>query len=89
MQAPSILSPPDLFDAEHQALLAAQAAHAAGAAAGGAACHQALGELLVAYERLLRETRRLVRRSDRAELEMTRLNQRLQDLAAELREVRK
>ena len=84
MQAPSILSPPDLFDAEHQALLAAQAAHAAGAAAGGTACHQALGELLVAYERLLRETRRLVRRSDRAELEMTRLNQRLQDLAAEL-----
>jgi len=44
----------------------------------------ALGELLTAYERLLRETRRLVRHSDRAELEMTQLNQRLQDLANEL-----
>ncbi|WP_326543168.1 GGDEF domain-containing protein [Pseudorhodoferax sp.] len=71
---------PDLFDAEHRALLAARAAHAA----GPADAHAALGELLAAYERLLRETRRLVRRSDRAELEMTRLNQRLQDLAGEL-----
>ncbi|KQP38946.1 GGDEF domain-containing protein [Pseudorhodoferax sp. Leaf274] len=72
---------PDLFDAEHRALLAARAAHAA----GPACAHEALGELLAAYERLLRETRRLVRRSDRAELEMTQLNQRLQDLAGELR----
>ena len=40
--------------------------------------------LLAAYDRLLRETRRLVRRSDRAELEMTQLNQRLQELAGEL-----
>jgi hypothetical protein len=47
-------------------------------------CRQALGDLLLAYERLLRETRRLVRRSDRAELEMNQLNSRLQDLAAEL-----
>ena len=77
-------SPPDLFDAEHQALVAAQAAHRAGAESGAEACHQALGGLLTAYERLLRETRRLVRRSDRAELEMNQLNQRLQDLAAEL-----
>lgn len=72
--------PPDLFDAEHRALLAARAAHGA----GPAGAHAALGELLTAYERLLRETRRLVRRSDRAELEMTQLNQRLQDLAGEL-----
>jgi diguanylate cyclase (GGDEF)-like protein len=71
---------PDLFDAEHRALLAARAAHAT----GPAGAHTALGELLAAYERLLRETRRLVRRSDRAELEMTQLNQRLQDLASEL-----
>ena len=65
-------------------MLDARAAYEADTAAGGSACHQALGELLAAYERLLRETRRLVRRSDRAELEMTLLNQRLQDLATEL-----
>lgn len=76
--------PPDLFDAEHQALLTAQAAYGAGVEAGAQSCHRALGDLLVAYERLLRETRRLVRRSDRAELEMTQLNQRLHELAAEL-----
>lgn len=76
-------APPDLFDAERQALVAARAVHDAGAG-DPAATHAALGELLASYDRLLRETRRLVRRSDRAELEMTRLNQRLQDLAAEL-----
>lgn len=65
-------------------MLAARAVHEAQAQAGDAGCHQALGDLLAAYERLLRETRRLVRRSDRAELEMTLLNQRLQELAAEL-----
>ncbi len=45
---------------------------------------RALGELTLAYERLLRETRTLVRRSDREELEMNRLNQRLNELAQEL-----
>jgi diguanylate cyclase (GGDEF)-like protein len=78
---------PDLFDAEHQALQAARAAYDAHdicATAQPAPCRQALGELLAVYERLLRETRRLVRRSDRAELEMNQLNLRLQDLAAEL-----
>ncbi|MCZ2498794.1 diguanylate cyclase [Xylophilus sp. Kf1] len=77
-------SPPDLFDAEHRTLLAAQAAHADPSAAAAPACHQALGDLLAGYERLLRETRRLVRRSDRAEREMNELNQRLQELAREL-----
>ena len=75
---------PDLFDAEHQALEAAREVHRAHVGAGQAPCHQALGDLLSAYERLLRETRRLVRRSDRAELEMNQLNMRLQDLAAQL-----
>jgi diguanylate cyclase (GGDEF)-like protein len=69
----------DLFAAENQALLAAKAAQSASAPDG-----QALGELITAFERLLRETRRLVRRSDKAELEMNQLNMRLQDLAAEL-----
>nr|WP_315430105.1 GGDEF domain-containing protein [uncultured Albidiferax sp.] len=76
--------PPDLFGAEHRALMAGKAAYETCSVAPTGPCHQALGELLTAYERLLRETRRLVRRSDRAELEMTQLNQRLQDLANEL-----
>ncbi len=80
----SAAAPPDLFDAEHQALEAARKVHQAHHACPPAPCHQALGELLSAYEKLLRETRRLVRRSDRAELEMNQLNMRLQDLAAQL-----
>lgn len=76
-------APSDLFDAEARALEAARAAFDAGTADAGS-CHQALGDLLGAYERLLRETRRLVRRSDRSELEMNQLNQRLQHLAEQL-----
>lgn len=77
-------SPPDLFEAEHCALLAGQAAYKACSSATAGPCHQALGHLLTAYERLLRETRRLVRRSDRAELEMTQLNHQLQELTNQL-----
>lgn len=44
----------------------------------------ALEGLLASFERLLRETRRLVDRSDRAEREMNDLNQRLKSLAIEL-----
>lgn len=77
-------TPPDLFDAEHQALEAARAVYLAHDGAAHISCRQALGDLLASYERLLRETRRLVRRSDRAELEMNQLNMRLQDLAAQL-----
>ncbi len=82
MEASSAL--PDLFDAEHRALMAGQAVYESDSLASDTPCRQAFGDLLTAYERLLRETRRLVRRSDRAELEMTQLNQRLQDLANEL-----
>ncbi|MFM9925008.1 GGDEF domain-containing protein [Variovorax sp. H27-G14] len=87
-------TPPDLFEAESRALLAARASYAASeasadsddnaTAAQPAPCRQALGELLTTYERLLRETRRLVQRSDRAEREMNQLNLRLQHLAGEL-----
>ncbi len=73
----------DLFDVELRALGAAR--EALDAPDVGAATHrQALGGLIVAYERLLRETRRLVRRSDREEFEMNQLNQRLHELAQEL-----
>lgn len=80
----SISAPPDLFEAEHRALLMARAVHESCGHEEGMACRQALGDLLNAYERLLRETRRLVRRSDRAELEMSQLNQRLKELADQL-----
>lgn len=77
-------TPPDLFEAENQALLVARSVYQRHEGLEEAPCRQALGDLLVAYERLLRETRRLVRRSDRAELDMNQLNLRLQDLAAQL-----
>ncbi len=77
------MPPPDLFDQENLALAAARAIHA-DAAASAEQQQRALGELISSYERLLRETRRLIRRSDREELEMNQLNQRLHDLAAEL-----
>jgi diguanylate cyclase (GGDEF)-like protein len=70
---------PDLFASEQAALDAARAAHA-----GDGDAQQALGELLGHYERLLRETRRLVQRSDRAERNMNLLNLRLQELASQL-----
>lgn len=73
----------DIFESEHQALLAAQTVLDRGDA-DAATSREALGALLGAYERLLRETRRLVKRSDRTELEMNQLNQRLRELAGEL-----
>lgn len=77
------MAEPDLFDTENSAL-----AHARGIFLDGeasAATYRAtLGELIGHYERLMRETRRLIRRSDREELEMNRLNHRLQELAQEL-----
>ena len=60
---------PDLFQNENEALEKARAIHAtAGAHAGD--YRQSLGELIAHFERLMRETRRLIRRSDRAEREM-------------------
>ncbi|MDQ7989997.1 MAG: GGDEF domain-containing protein [Candidatus Dactylopiibacterium sp.] len=72
----------DLFAHEHDALSSARAVYEN--AAGESACRAALGELMAHYERLLREMRRLIRRSDREEFEMNRLNQRLNELAGEL-----
>ncbi|ABM33494.1 GGDEF domain-containing protein [Paracidovorax citrulli] len=81
----AMATPPDLFESENRALLSARAAYEACHTPGhGEGCRQALGDLLAAYERLLRETRRLVRRSDRAELEMNQLNQQLTELAEQL-----
>jgi diguanylate cyclase (GGDEF)-like protein len=74
---------PDLFDQENRALLSARDAYSH--ETGDAQLYRdALGELISCYGRLLRETRRLIRRSDREEFEMNQLNSRLHELASEL-----
>ncbi|SPB17702.1 diguanylate cyclase [Caballeronia novacaledonica] len=62
-------SSPDLFQKESAALEKARAVHAA-ADADADGYRQSLGELIEHFERLMRETRRLIGRSDRAEREM-------------------
>jgi diguanylate cyclase (GGDEF)-like protein len=67
---------PDLFQNENEALEKARAIHAAVDADAGD-YRQSLGELIGHFERLMRETRRLIGRSDRAEREMQALAQQL------------
>ena len=74
----------DLFADEHRALQEARAAYDDFEGVDPVRGREALGQLATSFERLLRETRRLVTRSDRAEREMNELNQKLQDLASEL-----
>lgn len=74
---------PDLFESEKLALDRARVALADEHAAPGDT-RQSLAELTGHFERLMRETRRLIRRSDRAEREMNALNLQLQTLAREL-----
>lgn len=73
---------PDLFAAEYQALMRARDMHADEHAAAGH--RQVLGELITHYERLMRESRRLIQRSDRAERDMQQLNRELHQLALQL-----
>jgi predicted nucleic acid-binding Zn-ribbon protein len=68
---------PDLFKTESEALEKARAIHA-NADADAEQCRLALAELIGNFERLMRETRRLIGRSDRAEREMHALTQQLQ-----------
>jgi diguanylate cyclase (GGDEF)-like protein len=73
----------DLFEMETAALAQAfQVLSADGMPAGS--YYTALDELAKHYQRLMRETRRLIARSDRTELELNALNNRLQQLSAEL-----
>ncbi len=74
---------PDLFESENSVLAHARSVFC-DVDAGEDAYRHTLGQLISYYERLMRETRRLIRRSDREELEMNRLNHRLQELAQEL-----
>jgi diguanylate cyclase (GGDEF)-like protein len=70
----------DLFALESAALANARAAHED----PQADARSALAELIVHYERLMRESRRLIRRSDRAELDMNQMNRQLHELAQQL-----
>lgn len=68
---------PDLFKNESEALEKARAIHA-NVDVDAQQCRLALAELIGHFERLMRETRRLIGRSDRAEREMHALTQQLQ-----------
>jgi diguanylate cyclase (GGDEF)-like protein len=74
---------PDLFTSEAQALEHVRSVLAQ-PGADAATYRQSLSELATHYERLMRETRRLIGRSDRAEREMNALNMQLQTLARQL-----
>ncbi|NVZ61930.1 GGDEF domain-containing protein [Pseudomonas gingeri] len=74
---------PDLFKSETDALEHARSILAL-TEAEAPVYQQALADLTVHFERLMRETRRLIRRSDRAEREMNALNAQLQTLAHQL-----
>ena len=74
---------PDLFEQEAGVLQAARALYTADDA-DAERYRAALGDLTLHFERLMRETRRLIARSDRAEREMNTLNQQLQTLTQQL-----
>ncbi len=74
---------PDLFEQEAAALERALRARD-DPALGLADCRAALAELVTHFERLMRDSRRLIRRSDREERELNLLNDELQRLAAQL-----
>lgn len=73
----------DLFEAEESALHAAQAVLES-EQLDAAAYRQALDALIAQFKRLIRQSRRLILHSDRQERDLTSLNARLQELAAEL-----
>jgi diguanylate cyclase (GGDEF)-like protein len=73
----------DLFEAEEAALRAAEEAHAR-EASDAATYRDAFGALIARFRRLVRESRRLILHSDRQERELTALNSKLRQLAAEL-----
>ncbi|MEO5626829.1 MAG: GGDEF domain-containing protein [Dokdonella sp.] len=73
----------DLFEAEEAALAAAVRIHTA-PAADAEAFRRALGDLIQRYERMMRESRRMIRHGDRQERELNALNIKLRDLAEQL-----
>ncbi|MBV8604210.1 MAG: GGDEF domain-containing protein [Pelomonas sp.] len=77
------MATPDLFEQESAALERAQRARH-DATLTSAQYRDALADLVGHFERLMRESRRLIRRSDREERELNVLNDELQSLAAQL-----
>jgi len=77
------MSAHDLFEQEAAALARAQRAHG-DTKLSAAQYREALGDLVGHFERLMRESRRLIRRSDREERELNVLNEELHRLAAQL-----
>ena len=73
----------DLFEAETAALNSAYDVISKDGVSGEE-CRVALDNLAKNYHRLMRETRRLIARSDRKELELNTLNAKLQQLTSEL-----
>ncbi|MFC7297152.1 GGDEF domain-containing protein [Herminiimonas aquatilis] len=73
----------DLFEAETAALNSAYDVISKDGVSGEE-CRLALDNLAKSYHRLMRETRRLIARSDRKELELNTLNGKLQQLTSEL-----
>jgi diguanylate cyclase (GGDEF)-like protein len=73
----------DLFEAEESALRAAADTHALDSL-DARSYRDALGALITQFRRLVRDTRRVIKHSDRQERELTILNARLTQLAAEL-----
>lgn len=71
---------PDLFESENAALRKARTTYLA-PEASVQDYRQSLGELIGQFERMMRQTRRLIGHSDRAEREMHALNVQLQTLA--------
>lgn len=76
-------SAPDLFEHETEALERARAVYTSPDATAQDYL-QSLGNLIRHFDRMMRQTRRLIGHSDRAEREMHALNQRLQTLAQQL-----
>ncbi|VDZ71216.1 membrane protein [Atlantibacter hermannii] len=73
----------ELFRDEFSVLEEARAA-AANATLPADACREELLVLALRYQRLIRESYRLISRSDRAERELNRINEQLQQLASQL-----
>ena len=77
------MSTHDLFETEH-AIMAAAREVCAREGLTAEKYRDALVSLIENYQRSVRESKRLIARSDRAERELNRLNARLQELAADM-----
>ncbi|AHK79986.1 diguanylate cyclase [Ectothiorhodospira haloalkaliphila] len=75
------MTAPDLFAREKAALSRAKEALEQG---NGEIAHRALADLAQAFDRMIRDTGRLINHADRTERELNRANQKLRELTEEL-----